>query len=129
MTSNPYHIYNKQQDQSELSSPSIRERYKSSINQRSPFRRRLQSDLMIGDGELELGGSLVDPLQAFPDGAHGCCDATKPRFVPAGLFARSIVTRCSRGTSHCRRVNKARFVISATHESQSQLRRDCRSSP
>lgn len=37
----------------------------------SPFGRSLQSDLVIGDGELELGGPLVHPLQTFPNGTHG----------------------------------------------------------
>lgn len=36
----------------------------------SPFRRRLKGDLMIRHGELKLGGALVHPLQAFPDGTH-----------------------------------------------------------
>lgn len=37
-----------------------------------PFRRCLQRDLMIRDGELKLGGSLIHSLQTFPDGTHGC---------------------------------------------------------
>ena len=36
-----------------------------------PVRTRLQPQLIIGGGELELAGPLVDPVESLPDGAHG----------------------------------------------------------
>lgn len=33
---------------------------------------------MVGDGELELGGSLVDPLESLPDRTHNAGGVIRP---------------------------------------------------
>lgn len=66
-----------------------------SLYSHSPFRRRLQRDFMIRDGELKLGGSLIHSLQTFPDGTHGC-----PLRSSSGLSLVSYSKRFSVDTLH-----------------------------
>jgi len=101
-------------------------RHKLNINSNSPFRRRLQSDLVIRNSELELGSSLIHPLQAFPDGTHD--RSMKPRLMPSKLLLARLSLTTRERITHCRHADETCFNISAMRITHA-IQLNCRSFP
>jgi hypothetical protein len=82
---------------------------------------------VIRDSELELGGSLVHPLQAFPDGTHD--RSMKPRLMPSRLLLARLSLTARGRIAHCRHADETRFDISVTRIMHAIQHGNCRSFP